>query len=134
MPRPTKQQIEDEILETAAALFARHGFKETSIQRVADAVGYSKTGLLHRYPSKEALQEAVVDRALAEMRAVEAEAEGLPVGPGPRVAVSAPGAAPQNGTDAQEESRNPEINSGAFPQKRVRTDTVGSGPNWSLTD
>lgn len=81
MPRPTKQQIEDEILETAATLFARHGFKETSIQRVADAVGYSKTGLLHRFPSKEALQEAVLDRAIGEMRAVAAEAEHLPVGP-----------------------------------------------------
>src|SRR5690349_12862034 len=81
MPRPTKQQIDDEILETAATLFARHGFKETSIQRVADAVGYSKTGLLHRYPTKEALQQAVVDRAVAEMRAIAAEADGLPVGP-----------------------------------------------------
>ena len=81
MPRPTKQQIEDEILETAATLFARHGFKETSIQRVADAVGYSKTGLLHRFPTKEALQDAVVERALTDMRAIAAEAEGLPVGP-----------------------------------------------------
>jgi AcrR family transcriptional regulator len=81
MPRPTKQQIEDEILETAATLFARHGFKETSIQRVADAVGYSKTGLLHRFPTKEALQDAVLDRAIADMRAIAAEADGLPVGP-----------------------------------------------------
>ena len=81
MPRPTKQQIEDEILETAATLFARHGFKETSIQRVADAVGYSKTGLLHRFPTKEALQDAVVERALTDMRAIAAAAEGLPVGP-----------------------------------------------------
>jgi AcrR family transcriptional regulator len=82
MPRPTKQQIEDEILETAATLFARHGFKETSIQRVADAVGYSKTGLLHRFPTKEALQDAVIDRALAEMRAIAEQADGMPVGPG----------------------------------------------------
>lgn len=81
MPRPTKQQIEDEILETAATLFARHGFKETSIQRVADAVGYSKTGLLHRFPTKEALQAAVVERALTDMRAIAAQADGLPVGP-----------------------------------------------------
>ncbi|MEU4237597.1 helix-turn-helix domain-containing protein [Actinoplanes sp. NPDC026619] len=81
MPRLTKQQIEDEILETAATLFARHGFKETSIQRVADAVGYSKTGLLHRFPSKEALQAAVIERALADLRVIAAEAGALPVGP-----------------------------------------------------
>jgi AcrR family transcriptional regulator len=81
MPRPTKQQIEDEILESAAALFARHGFKETSIQRIADAVGYSKTGLLHRFPTKEALQAAVIDRALGEVRAIAAEAGGMTPGP-----------------------------------------------------
>src|SRR3954453_1614531 len=82
MPRPTKQQIDDEILETPASLFARHGFRETSVQRIADAVGYSKTGLLHRYPSKEALQAAVIDRGLAEMRAITAEVDRLPPGPG----------------------------------------------------
>ncbi|GAA0578721.1 hypothetical protein GCM10010172_74480 [Paractinoplanes ferrugineus] len=81
MARPTKQQIEDDILETAAALFARHGFKETSIQRVADAVGYSKTGLLHRFPTKEALQEAVTERTLADLLAVAGQAADLPVGP-----------------------------------------------------
>ncbi|MGK5682051.1 TetR/AcrR family transcriptional regulator [Actinoplanes sp. URMC 104] len=81
MPRPTKQQIDDEILEAAATLFARHGFKETSVQRIADAVGYSKTGLLHRYPTKEALQQAVVDRALRDIRAVADEVAALPLGP-----------------------------------------------------
>ncbi|TDO42268.1 TetR/AcrR family transcriptional regulator [Paractinoplanes brasiliensis] len=81
MPRPTKQQIDDEILETAAALFARHGFRETSIQRIADAVGYSKTGLLHRYPSKEALQQAVIDHALRDIRAVADTVRDLPPGP-----------------------------------------------------
>src|ERR1700754_640054 len=80
MPRPTKQQIDDEILEAAATLFARHGFRETSVQRIADAVGYSKTGLLHRYPSKEALQEAVVGRHLAELRAIIAVVADLPAG------------------------------------------------------
>jgi AcrR family transcriptional regulator len=81
MPRPTKEQIEDEILETAATLFARHGFKETSVQRIADAVGYSKTGLLHRFPSKEALQLAVIEHAMGELRAVAAAAAVLLPGP-----------------------------------------------------
>lgn len=82
MPRPTRQQIEDEILDSAALLFARHGFRETSVQRIADAVGYSKTGLLHRYPSKEELQRAVIDRALAEVAAIAAGVAGLPGGAG----------------------------------------------------
>jgi AcrR family transcriptional regulator len=81
VPRPTKEQIDEEILDCAATLFARHGFRETSVQRIADAVGYSKTGLLHRYPSKEALQEAVVARCIAEMQAVAADVAGQPAGP-----------------------------------------------------
>ncbi len=58
--RPTRQEIDDEIVERR--LFARYGFQETSLQRIADAVGYSKTGLLHRFPTKEALQDAVIER------------------------------------------------------------------------
>ncbi|GAA0487129.1 hypothetical protein Ade02nite_11110 [Paractinoplanes deccanensis] len=81
MPRPTKQQIDDEILEAAASLFARHGFRETSVQRIADAVGYSKTGLLHRYPTKEALQQAVIDKALSAVREIADQVEGMPAGP-----------------------------------------------------
>lgn len=80
MPRPTREQIDDEILEAAATLFARHGFKETSVQRIADAVGYSKTGLLHRYPSKEALEQAVVERALREVRTVAEAVATRPAG------------------------------------------------------
>ena len=81
MPRPSKQQIDDEILDAAANLFARHGFRETSVQRIADTVGYSKTGLLHRFPTKEALQEAVVARCVGQIRDTAAGVSGLPTGP-----------------------------------------------------
>jgi AcrR family transcriptional regulator len=80
--RPTRQQIDDAILDSAAALFARHGLRETSVQRIADAVGYSKSGLLRHYPSKEALQDAVVGRCLAEISPIAEEVAGQPVGPG----------------------------------------------------
>ncbi|GAA2534428.1 TetR/AcrR family transcriptional regulator [Winogradskya humida] len=82
MRRPTKQEIDDEIVDQAAALFARHGFKETSVQRIADAAGYSKTGLLHRFPSKEALWEAVSGRCTGVLREIGARVEGQPLGPG----------------------------------------------------
>lgn len=81
MPRPTREQIDDEILDVAATLFARHGFKETSVQRIADAVGYSKTGLLHRFPTKEALQEAVLQRCVEDIRTVTASVLGHRPGP-----------------------------------------------------
>ncbi|HEV7656342.1 MAG TPA: TetR/AcrR family transcriptional regulator [Mycobacteriales bacterium] len=79
--RPTKQEIDDEIVERAAALFARYGFEQTSVQRIADAVGYSKTGLLHRFPTKEALQDAVIDRWAGKVRAIAAGVSDLPPGP-----------------------------------------------------
>ncbi|GAA1634780.1 TetR/AcrR family transcriptional regulator [Actinoplanes couchii] len=81
MPRPTKQQIDDEILEAAALLFARHGFRETSIQRIANSVGYSKTGLLHRFPTKEALQAAVIERCVEQIRETGSGVTELPAGP-----------------------------------------------------
>ncbi|WP_432494957.1 TetR/AcrR family transcriptional regulator [Kineococcus auxinigenes] len=82
MPRPTREQIDEEILDTAAALFARHGFAETSVQRVADATGYSKTGLLHRFPTKDALQAAALAATLERVRRVVDGVTASPPGPG----------------------------------------------------
>jgi AcrR family transcriptional regulator len=79
--RPTRQEIDDEIVERAAALFARYGFQETSLQRIADAVGYSKTGLLHRFPTKEALQDAVIERWAGKVRDIAGRVRDLPPGP-----------------------------------------------------
>ena len=58
-----RQQTDEQILDRAAALFARHGFEQTSVQEVADAVGLSKAGLLHHFPSKDALHAAVLAHA-----------------------------------------------------------------------
>ena len=75
-----RQQADEHIVDRAAALFARHGFAQTSVQSVADAVGLSKAGLLHHFPSKQALWDAVVSHAgvLGE-QAYDAVAD-LPVG------------------------------------------------------
>ena len=81
MPRPTKQEIDAEILDVAAGLFARHGFAHTSVQQIADAVGCSKAGLLHRFPSKEALHAAVLAGALEDVGAVRDAVADLEPGP-----------------------------------------------------
>jgi hypothetical protein len=39
--RQTSEQIDRAILDTAAHMFASHGYAGTSVQQVADAVGYS---------------------------------------------------------------------------------------------
>jgi AcrR family transcriptional regulator len=79
--RPFRQQIDAGILDRAAALFARHGFEQTSVQAVADAVGLSKAGLLHHFPSKDALHEAVLAHADALGQRVLAAVRSLPAGP-----------------------------------------------------
>lgn len=43
------------ILEAALSLYARNGFSQTSVASVAEAVGMSQPGLLHHFPSKNAL-------------------------------------------------------------------------------
>ena len=80
--RPFRQQIDDGILDRAAALFARRGFGKTSVQDVADAVGLSKAGLLHHFPSKDALYEAVLAQADVLGRRALGEVVHLPAGPG----------------------------------------------------
>jgi AcrR family transcriptional regulator len=78
--RPFRQQIDEGILDAAAALFARRGFAKTSVQDVADAVGLSKAGLLHHFPSKDALHEAVLAQATTLGRRVLEQVEDLPPG------------------------------------------------------
>ncbi|WP_299038068.1 TetR/AcrR family transcriptional regulator [uncultured Pseudokineococcus sp.] len=85
--RPTREQIDARILDVAAELFATHGLEGTSVQQVADAVGYSKTGLLHRFGSKQGLHAAVLGEAERVLREVLAEVRG-PGGSCPRDALA----------------------------------------------
>jgi AcrR family transcriptional regulator len=78
--RPFRQQVDEGILDRAAALFARHGFEHTSLQAVADAVGLSKAGLLHHFPSKDALYAAVLAFGDALGRRVLDQVEAMPLG------------------------------------------------------
>jgi AcrR family transcriptional regulator len=78
--RPFRQQIDEGILDRAAALFARRGFAKTSVQDIADAVGLSKAGLLHHFPSKELLHRAVRAQAGALGRRVLDQVGDLPLG------------------------------------------------------
>jgi AcrR family transcriptional regulator len=79
--RPFRQQADESILDRAAALFARRGFAKTSVQDVADAVGLSKAGLLHHFPSKDALHEAVVGQAAVLGQQVLDRLRDMPPGP-----------------------------------------------------
>lgn len=57
------------ILADAMRLFAQDGYGDTSLRDIAEAVGVSKSTLLHHYPTKELLLSAVLterDRAIQD--------------------------------------------------------------------
>jgi AcrR family transcriptional regulator len=49
-----------EILDAAVEVFSSVGFHKGSLRDVSDKVGLSQAGLLHHYPSKEQLLQAVL--------------------------------------------------------------------------
>jgi AcrR family transcriptional regulator len=77
--RPSKEQAAEtanRIIDTAAQLFAAQGFAATSIEQVAAACSAGKDTIYRRFPSKEALFAAVVERVRAQtMRRLEMEIE-----------------------------------------------------------
>jgi AcrR family transcriptional regulator len=72
--RQSPAEIDHAILDVAAGLFATHGYAHTSVQQIADAVGYSKPGLLHRFGSKDALHHAALAEVTETVQAVVAHA------------------------------------------------------------
>jgi AcrR family transcriptional regulator len=78
---PTIDAARPTILAHAARLFAEHGYEQTSLQDVGDAVGISKAAVYHYFPSKQDMYDAIVvsllDGLVAHVRAaVEATPDG----------------------------------------------------------
>lgn len=68
--RPTREQaaaIAESVLVGARAVFCGQGYAAASMDDIAAAVGVSKLTIYRRYPSKEALLYAMVDRDLAAL-------------------------------------------------------------------
>jgi AcrR family transcriptional regulator len=59
-PRNRGAESREAILRAASRLFARHGYRGTSLASIAEAAGLSQPGLLHHFPSKQALLLAVL--------------------------------------------------------------------------
>jgi AcrR family transcriptional regulator len=58
------------LLELGAELFARHGYEELSMSRIAREAGISKALLYHYFPSKQAYFGATLEQAAAELAEV----------------------------------------------------------------
>ncbi len=68
-PRPARRvgDRRQAIIDTATLLFAERGFGAVSVQEIADSAEIHKTTVLYHFPSKEALQEAVLDGAFGRL-------------------------------------------------------------------
>lgn len=52
----------DEIIEAATGLFGEVGYRSASLREISSRVGISHPGLLHHFPTKEMLLQAVLER------------------------------------------------------------------------
>jgi AcrR family transcriptional regulator len=69
-----------QLLELGTELFARHGYEELSMARIAREAGISKALLYHYFPSKQAYFVAALEQAAAELaQATEPDPEKSPV-------------------------------------------------------
>lgn len=73
--------VRRDLLQNAITLAATQGVSSLSLQQVADAAGVTKGGLLHHFPSKQALIDAVFDFLMADFN--EALAEAMAADPEP---------------------------------------------------
>jgi TetR/AcrR family transcriptional regulator len=60
----------EELRVIALAEFARAGYGATSLQRIAELAGLSKSSVLYHFASKEALLEAAIGPAIDQMGAI----------------------------------------------------------------
>jgi AcrR family transcriptional regulator len=80
---PTKPNLRDPLLDAAEAVIVRQGIASLTLDAVAAEAGMSKGGLLHHFPTKDRLVEALVTRTAEHIRAHHEEAyERTPEGPG----------------------------------------------------
>jgi AcrR family transcriptional regulator len=74
---------EDALLDAAEAVIVRDGIASLTLDAVAAQAGVSKGGLLHHFPNKDRLVEALVVRTANAMRAHHEQAyRNTPEGPG----------------------------------------------------
>lgn len=80
--RRTKEealQTRETVLKAAAQVIARHGVSAFTIEAVAQEAGITKGGVLHHFPSKEALINGLIDLVMSTFnRRLEHELEAEP--------------------------------------------------------
>lgn len=59
-----RQRKVDDILDAALTLFSTKGYSGTTIEDIADALGYAKASLYYYFPGKEAIVKALIYDAM----------------------------------------------------------------------
>jgi TetR/AcrR family transcriptional regulator len=59
--RSVENDVRSATIAAATRLFAAHGFDGTALQDIASAVGVTKPAVLHHFPSKEHIRQAVLE-------------------------------------------------------------------------
>ncbi|WP_375372666.1 TetR/AcrR family transcriptional regulator [Mycolicibacterium sp. CBMA 295] len=63
------------LVEAAVRLFTRHGFAGTSLQMIADELGFTKAAIYYHFRTREQLLTAALDPVLAQLQRIVEEAE-----------------------------------------------------------
>jgi AcrR family transcriptional regulator len=63
------------LIEVAVDLFTRHSYAGTSLQMIADELGFTKAAIYHHFRTREQLLAAVLEPILDELRTVIESAE-----------------------------------------------------------
>jgi len=58
------------LIDVAVELFTRHSFAGTSLQMIADEVGFTKAAIYHHFRTREQLLAAVLEPILRELRTI----------------------------------------------------------------
>jgi AcrR family transcriptional regulator len=71
-PRELKGRVDERILDAAGKVFLERGFSGASVDEIAEVAGAGKPTIYARFPSKEALFTAVMERLVRRNTSLEA--------------------------------------------------------------
>ncbi|MEZ0359605.1 TetR/AcrR family transcriptional regulator [Mycobacterium sp. SA01] len=63
------------LIDAAIALFIRHSFAGTSLQMIADELGFTKAAIYHHFRTREQLLTAILEPIIGKLSAVVDDAE-----------------------------------------------------------
>ncbi|HZZ25591.1 MAG TPA: TetR/AcrR family transcriptional regulator, partial [Roseiarcus sp.] len=71
-PREHAGQVEERILDAAGRVFLEHGFQGASVDEIAEVACAGKPTIYARFPGKQALFSAVVERLVSRNTSLDA--------------------------------------------------------------